>query len=81
MPFGAEKSTNLTHLGKMQKFAECARALRYTNSSLVRNIGQSTIALAEELESEYLSVKEELAEDDGDSDIESYLEDVRGAQY
>jgi hypothetical protein len=37
--------------------------------------------LAVSLESEYLSVKNELAEEDREADIESYLEDMRGSQY
>jgi hypothetical protein len=37
--------------------------------------------LAVSLENEYLSVKGELAEEDREADIESYLEDMRGNQY
>ena len=60
-----------TRLGKLLNFAERARALWPTCSR----------ALAEGLESEYLSVKEELTEEDREADIESYLEDMRGDQY
>jgi hypothetical protein len=74
-PYGpridVEKSTNLTRLGKLLRFAERAQALWPTCST----------ALAEALDSEYLSVKEELTEEDREADIESYLEDMRGSQY
>jgi hypothetical protein len=66
-----DKSANLTRLGKLMKFAERAQALWPTCST----------ALAQRLESEYLSVKEELTEEDREADIESYLEDMRGSQY
>jgi hypothetical protein len=64
-------STRLNRLGKLFKFAERAQALWPTCST----------ALAEALDSEYISVKEELAEEDREADIESYLEDMRGSQY
>jgi hypothetical protein len=60
-----------TRLGKLLNFAARAQALWPTCST----------QLAEELESEYLSVKEELADEDREADIESYLEDMRGSQY
>lgn len=65
------KSANLTRLGKLVTSAERAQALWPTCST----------SLAEALESEYLSVKEELTEEDREADIESYLEDMRGSQY
>lgn len=74
-PYGprldVDKSANLTRLGKLLKFAERAQEVWPTCST----------ALAEALDSEYLSVKEELTEEDREADIESYLEDMRGSQY
>ena len=60
-----------TRLWKLLRFAERAQAMWPTCST----------PLAEGLESEYLSVKEELTEEDREADIESYLEDMRGDQY
>lgn len=74
-PYGprldVDKSANLTRLGKLLKFAERAQALWPTCST----------ALAEALDSEYLTVKKELTEEDREADTESYLEDMRGSQY
>jgi hypothetical protein len=60
-----------TRLGKLLTFAERAQALWPTCST----------PLAEGLESEYLSVKGEQADEDREADIESYLEDMRGSQH
>jgi hypothetical protein len=74
-PYGARvdntPAANLTRLRKLLAFAERARTLWPACS----------ILLATSLESEYLSVKSELAEGDREADIESYLEDMRGDQY
>ncbi len=56
---------------KLLGFAERAQALWPACSTV----------LAVSLESEYLSVKNELAEGDREADIESYLEDLRSDQY
>jgi hypothetical protein len=61
----------LTRLGKLLRFAERAQTLWPVCSTL----------LAVSLENEYLSVKGELAEEDREADIESYLEDMRDNQY
>ena len=74
-PYGARventPAANLTRLRKLLVFAERARTLWPACSAL----------LAVSLENEYLSMKSELAEEDREADIESYLEDMRGDQY
>jgi hypothetical protein len=74
-PYGpridAKPSAVLTRLEKLLNFSQRAQALWPTYS----------VALAEGLESEYLTVKNELTEADREADIESYLEDMRGDQY
>jgi hypothetical protein len=74
-PYGARvdntPAAKLTRLGKLLGFAQRARTLWPTCSTL----------LAVSLENEYLSVKGEVAEGDREADIESYLEDLRGDHY
>jgi hypothetical protein len=65
---GDKPSTALTRLEKLLNFSQRAQALWPTCST----------GLAEGLESEYLTIKDELTEADPEADIESYLEDMRG---
>ena len=69
-PYGprisAETPATPSRLEKLLKFSSRAQAIWPTCSH----------ALLEALESEYLSVKFELAESDREADIESYLEDM-----
>lgn len=66
-----ETSIAPSRLEKLLNFGRRAQTLWPTCSA----------QLAEGLESEYLTVKDELTEEDREADIESYLEDMRGDQY
>jgi hypothetical protein len=74
-PYGSRlentQAAKPTRLGKLLSFAQRAQTLWPACSA----------QLAVSLESEYLSVKNELAEEDREADIESYLEDMRDSQY
>ncbi len=70
-PLDHTQAAKPTRLGKLLGFAQRAQNLWPGCSTL----------LAVSLENEYLSVKNELAEEDREAEIESYLEDRRGSQY